>query len=234
MKKAFEIILIIVGIILGSVARINTTLTPQRVIVSTNEDVKVEIWDGAKFVSSIDLNGYEFLPVHQDNGVFYFSPTLSMDDLVSDARASENYWFNNFSYRINKSVDNCYLTVGLVAEGEDAIKDSIRLMVQYGKDIYVVKPGETVDTNIPLDTTKKALNWLTLEDKFNEKENEIKRYEAAIANVETMEKKIPKELWAMLHEKFIQGKTYEYMGIKYGYSNNGMWHWLKRETERFL
>ena len=35
MKKAFEIILIIVGIILGSVARINTTLTPQRVIVST-------------------------------------------------------------------------------------------------------------------------------------------------------------------------------------------------------
>ena len=82
--------------------------------------------------------------------------------------------------------------------------------------------------------TQKALNWLTLEDKFNEKENEIKRYEAAIANVETMEKKIPKELWAMLHEKFIQGKTYEYMGIKYGYSNNGMWHWLKRETERYL
>ena len=82
--------------------------------------------------------------------------------------------------------------------------------------------------------TQKALNWLTLEDKFNEKENEIKRYEAAIANVESMEKKIPKELWAMLHEKFIQGKTYEYMGIKYGYSNNGMWHWLKRETEKFL
>lgn len=167
MKKAFEIILIIVGLILGSVARINTTLTPQRVIVSTNEDVKVEIWDGAKFVSSIDLNGYEFLPVHQDNGVFYFSPTLSMDDLVSDSRASENYWFNNFSYRINKSVDNCYLTVGLVTEGEDAIKDSIRLMVQYGKDIYVVKPGETVDTNIPLDTTKKAIQcsvYYELED----------------------------------------------------------------------
>ena len=73
--------------------------------------------------------------------------------------------------------------------------------------------------------TQKALNWLTLEDKFNEKENEIKRYESAIANVESMEK---------LHEKFIQGKTYEYMGIKYGYSNNGMWHWLKRETEKFL
>ena len=61
--------------------------------------------------------------------MFYFSPTLSVDDLVSDSRASENYWFNNFSYRINKKVDNCYLTVGLVAEGEDAIKDSIRLMV---------------------------------------------------------------------------------------------------------
>ena len=159
MKKAFEIILIIVGIILGSVARINTTLTPQRVIVSTNEDVNV--------VSSINWNGYEFLPVHQDNGVLYFSPTLSMDDLVSDSRASENYWFNNFSYRINKKVDNCYLTVGLVAEGEDAIKDSIRLMVQYGKDIYVVKPGETVDTNIPLDTTKKAIQcsvYYELED----------------------------------------------------------------------
>lgn len=82
--------------------------------------------------------------------------------------------------------------------------------------------------------TQKALNWLTTDEKFNDKENEIKRYESAIANVETMEKKIPKELWAMLYEKFIQGKTYEYMGIKYGYSNNGMWHWLKRETEKFL
>lgn len=82
--------------------------------------------------------------------------------------------------------------------------------------------------------TQKALNWLTLDDKFNDKANEIKRYETAIENVESMKKKLPKELWKILEEKFIKGKTYVDLGIKYGYSNNGMWHWLKRETERYL
>ena len=80
----------------------------------------------------------------------------------------------------------------------------------------------------------KALNWLKQEDKYNEKEAELKRYETALVNVERAKKKIPKELWLMLTDKFVRGMTYTQVGMKYGYSGRGMWAYLRRETERFL
>ena len=80
----------------------------------------------------------------------------------------------------------------------------------------------------------KALNWLKQEDKYNEKEAELKRYETALVNVERAKKKIPKELWFMLTDKFVRGMTYTQVGMKYGYSGRGMWAYLRRETERYL
>lgn len=80
----------------------------------------------------------------------------------------------------------------------------------------------------------KALNWLKQEDKYNEKETELKRYETALVNVERAKKKIPKELWLMLTDKFVRGMTYTQVGLKYGYSGRGMWAYLRRETERYL
>ena len=80
----------------------------------------------------------------------------------------------------------------------------------------------------------KALNWLKQDDKYNEKEAELKRYETALVNVERAKKKIPKELWLMLTDKFVRGMTYTQVGMKYGYSGRGMWAYLRRETERFL
>ena len=80
----------------------------------------------------------------------------------------------------------------------------------------------------------KALNWLKQEDKYNEKEAELRRYETALVNVERAKKKIPMELWVMLTDKFVRGMTYTQVGLKYGYSGRGMWAYLRRETERFL
>jgi hypothetical protein len=80
----------------------------------------------------------------------------------------------------------------------------------------------------------KALNWLKQEDKYNEKEAELRRYETALVNVERAKKKIPMELWVMLTDKFVRGMTYTQVGMKYGYSGRGMWAYLRRETERFL
>ena len=80
----------------------------------------------------------------------------------------------------------------------------------------------------------KALNWLKQEDKYNEKEAELRRYETALVNVERAKKKIPKELWVMLTDKFVRGMTYTQVGMNYGYSGRGMWAYLRRETERYL
>lgn len=82
--------------------------------------------------------------------------------------------------------------------------------------------------------SQKALNWLKQEDKYNEKEAELKRYETALVNVERAKKKIPMELWVMLTDKFVRGMTYTQVGLKYGYSSHGMWQMMKRETERYL
>ena len=82
--------------------------------------------------------------------------------------------------------------------------------------------------------SQKALNWLKLEDKYNAKESEVERYRTAIRNVEQVKKRLPKKLWLMLNDKFVKGMTYSALGIKYGYSDHGIWNYLKREVERYL
>lgn len=82
--------------------------------------------------------------------------------------------------------------------------------------------------------SQKALDWLKLEDKYNAKESEVERYRTAIRNVEQVKKRLPKELWLMLNDKFVKGMTYSALGIKYGYSDHGMWTMMKRETEKYL
>ena len=82
--------------------------------------------------------------------------------------------------------------------------------------------------------TQKALNWLKLEDKYNAKQSEVERYRTAIRNVEQVKKRLPVELWLMLNDKFVKGMTYSALGIKYGYSDHGMWTMMKRETEKYL
>ena len=75
---------------------------------------------------------------------------------------------------------------------------------------------------------------LDLIDRYNAVEVEIERYEMAIRNVEIVKKRLPKNLWLMLNDKFVNDLTYKQVGEKYGFSDSGLWHYLKRETERFL
>ena len=75
---------------------------------------------------------------------------------------------------------------------------------------------------------------LELIDKYNEKEKELEFTKLAIMQTEETLNRMPKTLREMLVEVFVHGKTYRAVGEKYGYSYNGAWHYIKRETEKFL
>ena len=73
-----------------------------------------------------------------------------------------------------------------------------------------------------------------LSERYEEKENELIRYQTAVKNVELVKKRLPKEIWLMLVEKFVKNKTYMEIGIQYGYTNTGLWKYLRREVEKIL
>lgn len=162
-KKTFEIVVVLVGLILGSLATINTSMTATQIVYTSNQDVKVEIVNGNSVITQANIQGKSLLPLHYENGVFYFSPTLSLDDLVSDNRVSENYIFSNKTLKASKNVDNCYLQVELVIAGEDEINEAIRLLVKIGQDSYVLsKDNPTALTNLLLTTNNSISSQFTL------------------------------------------------------------------------
>lgn len=71
-------------------------------------------------------------------------------------------------------------------------------------------------------------------DKLDKIEKELELTELVIEQTEEILNRMPKTLREMLIEVFVYGKTYRAVGEKYGYSDSGIWHWLKRETERYL
>lgn len=144
LKKTFEIILIIVGLILGSVVTMKTHLTPAHIEVKTNQDVKVVIKDGDKVVNDIEFAGISMFPIHMKGGGFLFSPTLSMEDLIIDARVNENRITKYYNISTDKDVDNCYLYAELELSGEDELNNAVRVTIQQGKNIYTVKQGEPI------------------------------------------------------------------------------------------
>lgn len=75
---------------------------------------------------------------------------------------------------------------------------------------------------------------LELIERYNEKLKEHKFIVLAIDNIESTLKKMPQDLQLMLIDVFIYKKTYKAVGIKYGYSDAGLWAMLKRETEKYL
>lgn len=75
---------------------------------------------------------------------------------------------------------------------------------------------------------------LELYDKYNEKEKELEFTKLAIMQTEDVLNRMPKTLREMLVEIYVDGKTFKKVGMIHGYSDNGLWHWMKRETEKFL
>lgn len=82
--------------------------------------------------------------------------------------------------------------------------------------------------------SQKALNWLTLDEKYNLKLREKEFILQAISQVENILERMPEELRNMLIKVYLEGWTFDKLGREVGYSHNGMWNYLKREAERYL
>lgn len=78
------------------------------------------------------------------------------------------------------------------------------------------------------------LRKLELIEMREEKENELKYLEASIRSVDMIKQRMPRKLWLMCYDKFAKDMTYKAVGQKYGYSDNGLWHLMKREVEKYL
>lgn len=142
MRKVFEIVLIIVGLILGSLANIHGNVIPTRVNVVTNQDVQIKIKQGGSKVSDIELGDLDILPIHYEDGKFYHSDTLSMNDLIQGDNG--NFFQNTYDVSLTKQIDNAYLQVDFNVDGEDAINDALRLRVKYLTDEWVLRNGESI------------------------------------------------------------------------------------------
>lgn len=73
-----------------------------------------------------------------------------------------------------------------------------------------------------------------MRDELDKIEKELEFTKLAIMQTEETLNRMPKTLREMLIEVFVNGKTYRSVGEKYGYSYNGAWHYIKRETEKYL
>ena len=70
-----------------------------------------------------------------------------------------------------------------------------------------------------------------LEREINSMSEEMKSFQT---KTDEVMKRMPEKLREMLTDKYIKGLTYIEIGEKYGYSNAGIWHAIRRETEKYL
>lgn len=91
-------------------------------------------------------------------------------------------------------------------------------------------------TRIPTKGNPSVMAQKRLEqaDKREELEREIDFTMMAITMTESILNRMPIELQGMLKDVFCYGMTYKSVGEKYGYSDNGLWHLLQRESEKYL
>lgn len=159
MKKAIDIVIIIVGIVLTSVMTINTRISPVKVNVISNEDVKIVLKENGEEVSNIEIPNKEMLPVHNQGGYLWYSPTLSMDDLVTTGSlVSANSITQTYDILLNKETENVVLEAHLIITGDDALNKAVRVQVQQGTKRYVLsQDNPEVITDVALTTTGKAL-----------------------------------------------------------------------------
>ena len=71
-------------------------------------------------------------------------------------------------------------------------------------------------------------------DKYDDKLREYNYLLITINETEEILKRMPARLKPILNDIYVKGMTYRNAGEKYGYSDHGLWEYLKRETERFL
>ena len=79
-----------------------------------------------------------------------------------------------------------------------------------------------------------ALKRLDLVDDVDELTRELNWLIGTLEEIESVKKRIPEWLWEMLELKFVKGWSYEKVGMKYGYSYNGIAYRMRVETEKYL
>ena len=75
---------------------------------------------------------------------------------------------------------------------------------------------------------------LEMIDEYNKLLEEKTAIDGMVQQVEGILARMPKDLSAMLKQVYIYGRSLKSLGEKLGYSDNGVWHYLKRETEKYL
>ena len=119
-------------------------------------------------------------------------------------------------------------------ENEKRLKQAKFDLEQILYDLCNVKGISYDQVMVHGNPSQKALNWLKLEDRYNDKEAEVLRYETAMQNVDMARRRLPERLWSICYQKYVMGKTFRELGIRYGYSDHGMYQYLRRECERYL
>lgn len=116
-------------------------------------------------------------------------------------------------------------------QAEKDIKEELDLILY---DMTGVKGISYDRTPNSFNPSQSALKSLEMVDKYSRKEEELIFTRKAIKQIEITLAKMPKRLQAMLKDKFVYGMTYNQIALRYHYSNNGIWHYIKRETEKYL
>lgn len=154
-RGTYTIILLITGLLLGSLATITTSVVPTRIQVVSNEDAQVKVNNSATpTTSNAVIPGKSMLPIHQENGRFYFSDTLSMDNLVETSDET-NRIKGGFNITLTKDVENAKLKVVMEASGDDEVNNALRAKLDIGQETTVLSLDHNEYVfNVRLSTTQ--------------------------------------------------------------------------------
>ena len=165
-RGTYTITLILTGLLLGSLATIRTSIVPTRIQVVSNETEVRLSNSSTQATSSVEIEGKSLLPLHYDNGRFYFSETLSMDNLVQTDDET-NRLKGGFNVSLTEQISNAKIKAELVLDGEDEVNSAIRVKLDYGQETVVLSQenSEHIFSAYHTQTKQMFYNiWYELED----------------------------------------------------------------------
>lgn len=169
MRKTFTITTTILGLILASMITFTGSVVPTRIVIQDNSTT-LQIVKSAQKYSTISIGSKSMLPLHYDGNKFYYSPTISMDNLEYDSTIiNENrILFNDYNIGLSKYIDNAHLQATLELSGEDEMNKALRCMIVYDNEKKIVSlENNDIIFDGTLDSTDKTIQiyvWYELED----------------------------------------------------------------------
>ena len=111
------------------------------------------------------------------------------------------------------------------------IEDELEVILY---DMTGVKGIRYDNTPVSFNPSLSALKQLEGIERYDELLRERNYLQTAIAQTEECMEGMPTRLKSMLIDLYVHGLTYKKAGEKYGYSDYGLWSYVKRETEKHL